>query len=278
MAENKIYSSMEKDETQHFILMLERLSLPYYLQSILDNRLSPKDQRSIDTFDAINDRLKENIEFFCNIKIVQEVLKRQKINLINYDSVAKLIDSKDSSIVAHEASLYFNQGLEMLKTAQKMSQTSSPLVEYYGYLQCVKGAILLKLNINKDLLFSFHGITQETMPNSIYFDAKIQPLGVFSALLLSFGLLENIEHYFVKNRFIPLTRLLSGRGFPNNIFDPFIGSWWLSTIVRYRPKDWSEILQGNNNSIIIAINQFRRSTIPLAIKHLLNEFVPFPFS
>ncbi|GAJ03803.1 unnamed protein product [marine sediment metagenome] len=64
-------------------------------------------------------------------------------------------------LLASEVSLYFHQALQMLKTSQEMSESSSPLVEYYGYLQCVKGIILMELNPNQELFFSYHGISYD---------------------------------------------------------------------------------------------------------------------
>jgi len=134
----------------------------------------------------------------------------------------------------------------MLQTSLDMPENSSPLVEYYGFLQCAKGMILLELNVNQKLLFSHHGlISAET--NSHYISVAIKERGVFSALLIRRGGVifkkyeEAIDMFFSQPYCRSLEEAVTDKHTRGDPVFTFMGSWMLSSLVRYRPLKWQEI-------------------------------------
>ena len=78
-----------------------------------------------------------------------------------------------------------------------MSENSSPLVEYYALLQCLKGSLILHYDIvNQVFFFTHHGLKidggyQEKPP---YVTASVYTKGVFYGLVLHFCY-EEIKHW-----------------------------------------------------------------------------------
>ena len=187
------------------------------------------------------------------ITYFSDILKRQnklKQDLQPQELATLRTPNFNYSEIANEAAIYFQQGLEMLRTARSMHENSSPLVEYYGFLQCVKGITILELEIKDARFFSYHGLTR-AKANSHYINAKIKPIGVFSALLLRIKPMgmsteEAMDYFFSEPRCLSLEEALDIKARPYNksysknyLGDPifaFIGSWLLSSLVRYHPK------------------------------------------
>ena len=163
-----------------------------------------------------------------------------------------------------------------------LPKSSSPLVEYYGFLQCAKGIILLELNVNKDLLFSNHGLTT-AKTSSRYIRVTIKPRGVFSALLLRIGQTlpprymkfeEAIDEFFSGSYNLSLEEIVRDNPAYGDPVFAFIVSWMLSSLVRYKPLKWKEIQDGKKDDIISNIRDYREKYLPEALEYLLREYSP----
>ncbi|MFQ5981079.1 MAG: hypothetical protein ACE5OZ_23305 [Candidatus Heimdallarchaeota archaeon] len=133
-----------------------------------------------------------------------------------------------------------------------------------------------------EVFFKYHGIAPDKETESKYLGAEIKPWGVFSTLLLRFACEEELDIFFssdfkptLKDVVVsqPYTEKLLGQAFRfGDPFLAFIGSWMLSTIVRYRPYDWKDILWGEEDDIINDIRRFRREYIPAAFEKILKGY------
>ena len=151
-----------------------------------------------------------------------------------------------------------------------MPLNTAPLVEYYGLLQCVKGTILMTLNLRNSIFFRYHGLTYIDPSNpDNYIKAEIKT-GVFLALLIRQTFYDEetnrieMEEYLKENYKPSLKDLINN----NSVPAVFIISWMLSSLVRYKTKVWQEICAGEEDELITKIQEFRRSTFPKAIKNL----------
>jgi len=284
------------------IKLLEQVTIPYHLEKCLEQKYFPVEDSDKEVLQLKISKYKQKINHFFETTDIKNIIKRYISNNKKNDpyEIIKPVEYKtDIKKIAYKAAIYFQQGLEMLKTAIIMHENVSPLVEYYGFLQCVKGSIILELDIYKDLFFSYHGLTQvkndeicskklkeknsltthSKIQLSKYINAEIKTLGVFSALLLritDFYEKENKKEYtmdkYLQKDYKPsIEEIVSIYH-----FDPpsvFIGSWMLSTLVRYKPAKWQEICSGIKDDIITRIRKFRREKIPATIESLLNDYV-----
>ena len=162
------------------MMMLEKMTVPSYLENRLVNK-----------FDTSTSHLKKNVE--QRIKFYQEMIDHFS-ELINYQGECDdlgipltpdlVLDFSD--IITERAIVYFRQGLEMLTTSSKMSEYTKPLLQYYGFLQCVKGIITLRCDFTDTKFFRYHGL--KIVPDDAqYIKAEIKKWGVFQAYLLTSG-------------------------------------------------------------------------------------------
>ena len=265
------------DYTNKYLDMLGSLSIPYYLKSSLEEKYHSQVKRIQQN---IEDRI---VEYKKRITYIANLLKsRGHIgkDLPPEELAAPLTPNSDLSYVAEEAAIYFQQGLEMLQTSQNMHENTSPLVEYYGFLQCVKGSIILELEVKDERFFSKHGLTlAKQKPNSRYISAEIKAFGVFQALVLCrkpSGMTpeETMDTFFSGSYCPSLEEIVTGRHAYGDPIFAFIGSWMLSTLVRYRPRMWQEIQLGLKDDIIRLIRNYRIYEISFSIRNLLTEYAP----
>jgi hypothetical protein len=140
-------------------------------------------------------RYQSKLDFFFGINknydTITSTIKRMNLDIPPKETITvrKFENEEDIREVARKSSVYFQQGLEMLETSFSMPENTSPLVEYYALLQCVKGSIILDLDFKEELFFTKHGIRQTKKVDeeklSKYLNIQIMPLGVFSALAIN---------------------------------------------------------------------------------------------
>jgi len=271
-------------------------TIQYQHEEYLRKRFEEAEQSRFNILDK--PRYEEKINYFFSLEKNVKGVQRQ-INLLKLKSKLNYIDTvkarifnneKEITNTARKASIYYQQALEMYQTSINMPETTSPLIEYYALLQCVKGSVLLDLDIKEDVFFRHHGISSIIKENS-YINAIIQPVGVFSALTLRFAHYQNqrdeegetilykneMEVYF-KEYFIPSLEeiICQPNSFTyelshNTLPLVFIGSWMLSILVRYNPLIWQDILAGQKNDLIYFIRDFREEEIPKAIESCLPD-------
>ncbi len=138
--------------------ILEKLTNPYYLQTRIEDHYLSKEILNVRNLGSDkDDYIKRIFEYFSYTGFDWRGKKPS-----NPQELAKPHDS-DSEFreIALKASSYFQQGLELYKTSLMMDINSSPLIEYYSFLQCVKGNAIIELDLNENLLFSFHGISSD---------------------------------------------------------------------------------------------------------------------
>ena len=243
-------------------------SIPYYLSNKLEIVLKPTHRDSVEQV-KVDSIQKEHLSIY-NENIQQVCLRFNKSDL------GQARDSNtDFKKVGYESTLYFYQAYEMFKSVLKMGENSSPLVEYYALLQCVKGIIHLEFDVKEKFFFEHHGLTKESFNNTKpYITAKLASKGAFYALLLKVtrkGIkgFSDIDKYLDQNYKPSLEDVIKqGAELP----EIFIGSWLLSNIVRYKPSLWIKILSGRNDDIIRDIRNFRRNEIPRLIGSLLRKY------
>jgi len=253
--------------------MLERLSIPNFLQKKLEERYQAPEERIRESYQEKIAEYERRISYFSETVLNGRLSPHELATPHTFDS--------NLSAITEEAAVYFQQGREMLQTSHNMPENSSPLVEYYGFLQCVKGMVLLEINVNKKQLFSRHGLTQSKTP-SRYINVKIMPLGVFTALLLRRGGVifkkykEAIDFFFSQPYCPSLEEIVTDRFTYGDPRYAFIMSWMLSSLVRYSPLKWKEIQDGTTDDIILSIREYRRHELTKAFEHLFSEYVPDP--
>jgi len=278
---------MISEEYKKMLMCIEKLSIPYYLETKL------REEHSIPKF--LTDKDTQNARQNQKAKIAMYNEKIKKYISINYPklqdefSQIKPIDHTcDFRDIALNASLFFQQGKQMLFTSLDMPESSSPLVEYYGYLQCIKGAILLELSVDFNFFFKHHGVSptmknrnekakNEQIRREFYLRADIKKKGVLQALLIrSQGYLGKYDETrfdcYLNGSYKPTLEYVMGlrkADSPN----AFLGSWMLSTIVRYEPKKWQSICSGLDGDLIDNIRTFRRNSIPNGLRRLIQSYV-----
>ena len=181
--------------------------------------------------------------------------------------------------MAKTCKIYFKQGAEMLSASKSIPETSSPLVEYYGYLQCVKGVVLSVMDLNTKFFFKQHGITKNpSNNNSSYIDIKIQQYGVFQALILHYGSENLLNRYLSANYTISLEELIenSYQNYVGDAVRAYIGLWMFSSMVRYEPNKLLQILDGEKDDLSWKIKRFREIFVPDSINQLLNSIYTSP--
>lgn len=265
---------------QHTI-KLEKLSNPYYLHKGLEKKYLTQNtslkKRLQDEINEYNDKINHYNNWLQSNKKIKEGRSSQDIAI-------PVDENSDLETIAKKAASFFQQGLEMYLTSQKMHINSSPLVEYYSFLQCVKGRVLLDLEIKDNSLFSFHGLIVDREATNTYMKVKVKPFGVFQALLLLKGSITEINDYLSGKYVLKLESLIEKK-LLQKTFDPtnfiekrvdrddpmprFVMSFILSSLVRYFPQVWQEIYLGLSDSIILKIHDYRRDEITDALDAIL---------
>ncbi|MHA2334404.1 MAG: hypothetical protein ACXAEU_20425 [Candidatus Hodarchaeales archaeon] len=124
---------MIEDYIQQYLSQLERISLPYFLQKRLEEKYESKEKRLQDYIKSKIADYNKKIAFFMNIPLVRQAITRKKgKNWQTADIITPRKPGSDFKTVARESAVFFQQGLEMLKTSLSMHENTSPLVEYYS--------------------------------------------------------------------------------------------------------------------------------------------------
>lgn len=255
-----------------FLKKLEKLSISFYLQKVLEERIKIKTVFAESLFDSFNEKIENKINEYLNSDFVSS-------NSINRSNMPNIRNIKSIKKISIESSLYFRQALEMFKASQNMNENSSPLVEYYGYLQCLKGIIVTYLDTEKTKFFSYHGLTT-VKNNDSYCQAVIKPFGVFPAFLLIFNKQNMLMKEMLSKDYKPTIEQLLRDPYFLKVKRPFedptksiIVSWMLSSIVRYKPNIWEKICLGKEDDIILYIREFRENTLPECISRIIDETI-----
>ena len=201
----------------------------------------------------------------------------------------------DYSQRAEQASLYFQQALELYRTSISMPPNTKPLVEYYSLLQAVKGTIRLELDFEKGYYFDHHGLS-EVDDNDVYIRAKIKDVGVFPAFLIRFSSIYDYGKEEGNNRFeFTMDKYINKKYRPSleELFkellrnpnpqppETFITSWMLSMLVRYKPALWQKLLSGKCDEMSIDLQTFHDLKVPQTFNSLFQknygaeEFSPY---
>lgn len=257
------------------LIELEKLSVPFHLQKLLEKRIKIKTVYSESIFDYLNEKIENKINEYLN----SDLANSDKISRSNMPNIRDINSLKE---VSNESSLYFRQALEMFKASQNMNKNcknSSPLVEYYGYLQCLKGIIATYLDTERTKFFSYHGLTT-VKNNDSYCQAEIKPFGVFPAFLLIFGKQNRLIKEILSKDYKPTIEQLLLDPYFLEVKRPFedpiksiIVSWMLSSIVRYKPNIWEKICLGKEDDIKLQIREFRENTLPKCIFRIIDETI-----
>ncbi|MHA2243881.1 MAG: YaaC family protein [Candidatus Hodarchaeales archaeon] len=258
-----------------FLAKLEDLSYPYYLQKRLEDYwviLAKKDPEYIEKEKL---HLKEKIKDYYEHDSLEESILDWKDNKPkNIEKIAKPRSLSPGYLerLAKRSASFFRQAKVMYETSLNMNDNSSPLVEYYSLLQCVKGSVLLQLEVNEEILFRSHGITcQFDKTKDKYPKANIKATGVFHSLLLVCDPWDEMNDFFTGKIDLSLDKLLTR--IPNSPASAFILSFILSSLVRYHPEYWQTILLGTGDDIIREINNFRREKLPESIDRLFHYYI-----
>jgi len=284
--------------TKRVINALKIASIQYQHEEYLKKRFEEKKQSIFVRVDK--PRYEGKLEFYfskgSNVRGIKRQLKNLRLNeKINHRDTVKVreFDNEGGIIeVAQKASIYFHQALEMYQTSVNMPETTSPLVEYYALLQCAKGSIILDLDIMENVFFRHHGIISALKEGNNYIRAIVKPVGVFAALAIRLAKYQNqrdkegnsvnyrndMETYFRKDFVLSLEDIVNPSSssvynishYPLSVF---IGSWMLSSLVRYAPLSWQEILAGQNNNLIYYIRDFREEEITRAFESCLPDHI-----
>ena len=249
---------------------LEKLSNYYYLRKGLEYCYKSKEDKMKELLERRIKNYQERIDKYYNHPDID-----WRKNKPRKEKLVKPVDSSyNFDEIALKATCYFKQGLEMYFTSLKMNINSSPLVEYYGFLQCVKGRVLLDLDVGGGMIFSKHGV-QQNISDSAFIGGNIRETGVLHSLLLLECSFNEMDEYFSGKREISLEPLMN-RIHENTPVSPFIVSFLLSCLVRYRPQMWQEICDGRTDDLILEIKKYRREKIPDAIERVLRCYVLYP--
>lgn len=269
---------MEEDYTRQYLRTLEHLTVSHYLRSYLEGDYCSQEEHNQRKIREQTTAYQKQITYFANFLKYRGILGK---DLPPEELATPLTPTSDFVDIAEEAATYFQQGLEMLQTSQDMPENTSPLVEYYGFLQCVKGSITLELEVKDPRFFSKHGLVL-AKSNSRYISAGIKPFGVFSALLLGRithafkWFKEDVDRFYSSSCCLSLEEVIKNSRYQGDFVLAFIGSWMLSTLVRYRPRMWQEVQLGQKDDIIQWIREYRRREISYAIRNLLYKYEPYP--
>ncbi len=253
-----------------FLKRLEDLSYPYYLKNKLEYYWVTVAKKNPEHIEKVKQNLIERISTYYehdtlrNSKLVWRGKKPRTA-----EELAKPISlDTDYGKIAVKSASYFKQANELYKTSLTMNDNSSPLVEYYSFLQCVKGCVLLLLDINEEILFRQHGTSHQFNESSDkYPRANIKTTGVFHTILLLQDPYNEMNKYFTKGEMdLSLDNLLEFRS--HTPASAFIISFILSSLVRYYPEYWQRKLQGIEDDIIREIIHFRCEVLPKQIDSL----------
>jgi len=138
---------MSDERQKIMIYSLEHLIYPKYLEEKLLETYEQTSTVMINHLKVLEQKKIEKINKFFNYKLVKDSLKRLKNDKGPSEFIQPINASSDFEQISMKSALYFKQGKEMLETAINMPVFSSPILLYYGFLQCIKGTILLEFNL-----------------------------------------------------------------------------------------------------------------------------------
>jgi len=254
--------------------ILQDISYPYYLQKKLEHYYIILQENNPEFIKKDKDLIEKRIKtYFDHDTTYNSIIDWKNNKPSKFDKIARPITLKsDFSQLAKKSASFFRQADEFYLASLNMDKNTSPLVEYYSFIQCVKGCVLLKLRINESLMFNQHGITCWFDPERRkYPQASIKASGVFHTILLIHDSLNEMNDYFTGNRELTLDQLLEER--QCSPATAFIISYLLSNLVRYYPIEWRKILQAEDDDIIRKIDKFRADTLPDAMQSLFPYLI-----
>lgn len=258
-----------------FLAKLEDLSYPYYLQKQLENYWEIHAKNNPEDIEKAKSHLKERIkDYYEHDSLEKSELKWGKNKPKNIEEIAKPLSLSPGCFerIARRSASFFKQAKVMYETSLNMNDNSSPLVEYYSLLQCVKGSVLLELEVNERILFRSHGITcQFDKKKDNYPKANIKASGVFHSLLLVCDPYDEMNDFFTGKIELSLDKLL--KRLHDSPASAFMLSFILSSLVRYHPEYWQKILLGFDDDIIREINNFQREKLPKSIDRLFPYYI-----
>ena len=156
------------------------MSIEFYLKKRLEHFCHPNDDRIEKLMEESIEKFKNNIKYFAENPLLKKYSAKA-------DDIAKPWPLRSNcSYIAKVSSIYFKQGYELLKASQTMDDNTSPLVEYYGFVQIIKGVINLDLEIIDQDMFSKHGLVY-LKTTSNYINADIKFYGILSSFILRHG-------------------------------------------------------------------------------------------
>jgi hypothetical protein len=262
-----------------FLRHLENYKYPYFVETQIRKRLKFLNDKKTNPF------LSRKIMYEEAIKNLEQEIKKRNPDSPKHPTNITYSKPDESSIkpLAKEISLYFSQAYELFKASVGISIHSSPLTEYYGLLQLVKGVVLTELEFPREKVFNHHGIDRaKRNPNSIH-QGRIKTHGVFPALLIRCQGYEGITNSikpidindYYSQQFYPTFENFISDDFQKLKRPPetFIFSWMLSEIVRYNPLKWQEICTGEKNDWIRKINKFRNGYFIETLKSLTIDLI-----
>ena len=234
---------------------LETLKTPYAFNKSLNQLLSSDNNK-------ISEKIQKNIQFLSDRWGINPEEIGKPINL-----------SFDLNQITNNSTTYFLQGLEMLKNSQTLSEMTSPVLQYYSYLQIIRGKVNSLVSLDYPTFNRFHGIKLDEYNN--YIEGKFAKAGALQSLGIVEGDFLIGKNLYTENTKVSLPELLNEAS-QNNVNDPcstFIISWMLSMIVRYNPNLWKQILEGKNDDIVLKIRDFQNEIFPKSIISLLQPFL-----
>jgi hypothetical protein len=275
--------------------MLTEMTVPYFITRKLEAHFYPEwPSLRINTTNDIVHFKNMIIEYYGNYENIAapidpnfdvEDLKMSINANENYKITDNDVDRLSFDDDVNEVVMYFKQGLEMYQTSLSMSEFTSPLLEYYALVQCVKGLFRLQFNLpSKSQLFNGHGLGHKNM------QAKVHKHGVFHALNIISSRGGDIKEDFLnKYKEGTMTDKLENclkksisTHYGNNQMPQsslsycFTASFILSSLVRYNPRKWQEIITGEESELILNIRNFRSNDFPNALRTLLSKFTSIP--
>lgn len=265
-----LYFIMALNSSGHLnqaLARLETMTIQFSLERFLEQTgKSLKAEPRIDHYNGV----------FSKFQLKKRVQSSLSAKNKNFNDLISLRDvNADINDLANEIVEYLHQGLEMLRTSLLMPEKTAPLLEYYGFLQCVKAYILVDLKVDDGIYFINHGlaIKQPLEEGDLsYIRAKIMVHGVFPVLLIRSGNVKDLDHFYKQDYFPNLEEILYNMNTKTN--HPayvFLGMWMLSMLVRYHPIKWREILDGKKNAILDDIRTFRRVQFPQTLSNMLGH-------
>lgn len=273
------------------ILLLDELTIESFLVRKLKEKYYPIYDGYRERVIVRIEKMNKNIEYFKNnypfkkgenfVRAIDPEYTSNDMEIDNKTGIySKPVNSNiNFELLAQKASLYFRQGKELLRSAQDISEFSRPILDYYAYLQIIKGVIILNFEINDSNFLSYHGIVPDRNANYQYITPRVKKFGVLQLLLISLTHLhENSDHNNYIKKFthdvrITLEECIDMIKGIYEVIPLYIFLWSLSFLVRYSPEKWQLILSGRSeDELIRKIRRIRNINFPSIVHHLLREY------